>query len=1069
MKTALLMIAGMMLAAPADAAVPRLVLDGRECAMLSKAYELMRSGIQTKPVDGFTEPFFPPGANYGNTWWQLDSSTVLEAWKWCDFGFCRRSIQNFRKVQRPDGRIPLWGPDKLPPARHISRQKENVSSLPTIFKTAHSLATMGGDRTLAREMFEMSARYLGWWRSNRVDRATGLVASVFEETFPPWLGSTGEYAGVDTGVMVALGAEWTAEIADGIGRGDEAAELRAFSRNTFAAMRERMWDARDGLFRPYDLRTGTQGFESAEGFYMFADRGLGAGRREALLKSLTGPRFAWGTMPLASMAVDSPHYTNTIGRAYKANPSWCGNVWSLINRWTVHALLRSGCEKEAVSLALATKRMIDRAGTFDEFYLTTDGSSQGGLNYLWTAADYAILVIEDLLGVSYDGATGKLSVRPRIKSDFRLENLSLPDGSYATVVCEKGVVTQTRAWPRGPCRWRPTAAGQIQASPGEKAVGLFRSRLLSERARGEIFDETVNAFRTHYDDVHPPANGKLNGYWQGEYWGKAMLSHCAYARLTGDADERAFAQRRALELVEGFQRGDGYLATYSDADFVTGYCWNIWGRKYTMWGLVEAYDLTGDASILEAARKMAVHLDGQLGRLGLSLGETGFFSGIPSMSILKPLLLVYMRTGEPAALSLARAVVAENDRSDGRCPNLIANAFSDAPVHAWYPKPNKWAKAYELMSVLEGFVLYSRVTGERRPLDAAVRIFDKLAHDEENGVCAVGFHDHFIGARAYPNAISESCDVIHWMRLCRFMYEETGREDCLDSWERAYLNAFLAGVYRSGVWATHDVRGHGRRHLQGMFEVKMFHHFCCLANDPRGFCDYLESAFTSRADGSLDVNFYTDGEYEAAGVSAVVSGNYPVGDEVTVRLKAPRDVRLRFRVPAGCSGLRIVRGRDTLADSGEGGRGRLVVDVAAGETLLTLSFALPVRIEEWRTDRVPDPELSEYATRNFEMAGYNPEMAGLARKGPGVRVFKGPLLLAKGTRAGATEAATFGDMGVDGTWKATLVPRPAKGGCTWGAWDAVFEKGGQKKTVPVSDYQSASDGDGWHDSFSIWF
>ena len=103
------------------------------------------------------------------------------------------------------------------------------------------------------------------------------------------------------------------------------------------------------------------------------------------------------------------------------------------------------------------------------------------------------------------------------------------------------------------------------------------------------------------------------------------------------------------------------------------------------------------------------------------------------------------------------------------------------------------------------------------------------------------------------------------------------------------------------------------------------------------------------------------------------------------------------------------------------------------------------------------------------MAGYNPEMAGLARKGPGVRVFKGPLLLAKGTRAGATEAATFGDMGVDGTWKATLVPRPAKGGCTWGAWDAVFEKGGQKKTVPVSDYQSASDGDGWHDSFSIWF
>ena len=420
---------------------PRLFVEGRECPMLERAYALMDEAILTVPAYGFTEPFFPPGATYGRNWWQIDSSTALEAWKWHDFAFCRRSIENFRRVQRQDGRIPLWGEDLIPKSPHHSRQRQNVSSLPVLFKTAHSLSMMGGDAEFSGRMYEMCSRYCGWWRSNRVDRATGLVSSVFEETFPPWLGSQGEFAGVDTGVMVALGAEWTAEIADSIGKRAEADELRAFSRKVFSAMREKMWDARAGLFRPYLLASGKQGFESAEGFDMFADRDLDGTCRAALLKSLTGPRFAWGSFPLASMAVDSPYYTNTVGRTYQFNASWCGNVWSLVNRWTVYALLRAGCEREAVELALATVRMIDKAGTFDEFYLTTDGSAQGGLKYLWTAADYTLLVIEDLLGISYDGKTGRLNVRPRIGKDFRLENLALPNGDRVIVACTDGVVS----------------------------------------------------------------------------------------------------------------------------------------------------------------------------------------------------------------------------------------------------------------------------------------------------------------------------------------------------------------------------------------------------------------------------------------------------------------------------------------------------------------------------------------------------------------------------------------------------------------------------------------------------
>ena len=158
--------------------------------------------------------------------------------------------------------------------------------------------------------------------------------------------------------MVALGAEWTAELADRLGEKDAAAARRRQSQSIFAAMRARMWDDAAGTFRPFDLKTGERGFESAEGFYMFADRALSPDVRRKLLASLTGPRFGWARIPLTSMAVDSPCYTNTVGRKYAFNASWSGNVWTLVNRWTVYGLLRSGCALEAVGLARATVGLI---------------------------------------------------------------------------------------------------------------------------------------------------------------------------------------------------------------------------------------------------------------------------------------------------------------------------------------------------------------------------------------------------------------------------------------------------------------------------------------------------------------------------------------------------------------------------------------------------------------------------------------------------------------------------------------------------------------------------------------
>lgn len=590
---------------------------------------------------------------------------------------------------------------------------------------------------------------------------------------------------------------------------------------------------------------------------------------------------------------------------------------------------------------------------------------------------------------------------------------------------------------------------------GAKAEELFESRLLGWRGRTDYFEETLRAFETHYDDRHPKTadfhSDRPDGFWQGEYWGKTMLSYCALARYSGRADVREIVRARAHELVRRFQRPDGYLATYADPDFVVGWNWNVWSRKYTMWALVEASDLLGDPVLLEAAVRMADHLFAQLKRLDVTLAETGCFVGLPSMSILKPMMLLYERTKERRFLDFARSIVADNDREDGRAPNLISNAFGPKPVCAWYPRPNVWAKAYELMSVCEGLVEYAKVTGERRPLEAVERIWDKLAADELNALGGVGFHDHFIGARSIPNVITESCDVIHWMRLCRALDEATHQAKYLDAWEFAFLNAFLAGVYRGGAWGSHDVRGHGRRHLTGMFEVGMTYHFCCIDNAARAFCDWADRQVDVTEEG-IRVNFFTDFTYSRNGTKIEIRGGFPVSDRVTVRVCDPKRRVVDFRRPGWGGRTPIVMKKE----GAEWDEYELAFDLRPSVERIEL-LPSSAREQRWNSDVI------------FEMTGHNPEMRGFARKTAGVRIRRGPLVLAKAAAVGAGDRTCFTDIeGLDSSWSVAIESKAAS--TTWGAWTLTLSDGkGDSRQVPVCDFATAADYDDPRNAFSIWF
>ena len=138
---------------------------------------------------------------------------------------------------------------------------------------------------------------------------------------------------------------------------------------------------------------------------------------------------------------------------------------------------------------------------------------------------------------------------------------------------------------------------------------FFRERVSSDYAKEVIYPETEIQFTNRDDDKFPV------GTWRGEFWGKWIISACRVAKNTNDKDLTAFIRQAALNVIKT-QDADGYIGSYRDPENVKpcdpkcgldvygvlcDHNWNVWCRKYILWGLLECYLLTEDEKILDAA------------------------------------------------------------------------------------------------------------------------------------------------------------------------------------------------------------------------------------------------------------------------------------------------------------------------------------------------------------------------------------------------------------------------------------------------------------------------------------
>ncbi len=394
---------------------------------------------KASPCLGFRHPFMAPGGLYGHCWWERDSSLTLNGYCWLDQAFAEKALENFTYVQKENGRIPLWGNDR------VGNLDEQLSAIPVLFDVARRICRRTTDKDYIRRIYGTLCRYLDWWLSPiKRDARTGLICGIMEETDPADYDEQLTYAPVDLNVQVCVGADVLREMAEYLGEEEDAVRYRALFYELRSIINKWLYDENTGCYYTRQVKDDVlmlhRPYNST--FDTFKRKIVPEERILALLAVLKdNAKYGYDNpYGITTSPYDSAEFCETVGD-YQGPPSWCGNVWTLRNEIISHGLRESGYREEASHIAYQTVMTFN--GKYTEFVNPSTGAGQGVQRYGWSASEYVELIVEGLFGVDYCAWTDTLTVDPRMPKAFdgqtvSLSNLDLGNGEYLHVTVKCG-------------------------------------------------------------------------------------------------------------------------------------------------------------------------------------------------------------------------------------------------------------------------------------------------------------------------------------------------------------------------------------------------------------------------------------------------------------------------------------------------------------------------------------------------------------------------------------------------------------------------------------------------------
>jgi DUF1680 family protein len=385
--------------------------------------------------------------------------------------------------------------------------------------------------------------------------------------------------------------------------------------------------------------------------------------------------------------------------------------------------------------------------------------------------------------------------------------------------------------------------------------------------------------------------GSDTAAWVGEHAGKFLDAACQVLRYESNDELHAIVDRVAGALI-GSQSGDGYLGTYPGTDRWTG--WDVWVHKYCLVGLLSYYKLTADAAALDAGRKIGALLvdtfgDGSAQR---SIVASGDHVGMAAMSVLEPMVDLYRLTAEPRFLAFCHYIVQAYDAPQG--PRIVSALLEHGDV---YRTAN--AKAYEMLSNLNGILDLYRVTGERALLAAVERGWNDVV---DNQLLVTGsasalecFQPRGRLLSLASSNVGETCVTTTWLQLTQRLLQLTGEPRFGHEIERTVYNHLLA---------SQDAQSGDISYYTPLVGHKLHTHemLCCVSSGPRAIS--LIPSLVWGIDGdAFAIHQYTAGEarFEIAGCRAhiVSDTQFPLEGaiELTLKLDRPATFALRLRIP----------------------------------------------------------------------------------------------------------------------------------------------------------------------------
>lgn len=448
---------------------------------------------------------------------------------------------------------------------------------------------------------------------------------------------------------------------------------------------------------------------------------------------------------------------------------------------------------------------------------------------------------------------------------------------------------------------------------------------------GEAIDRCLEGRIRHQDPeplIQPFRDRRDTTEWRSEFWGKWFTSAVLGYGYAPDAELKALLDRAASGLL-ATQSADGYLGSYPDGG--RRQRWDIWGRKYTLLGLLAWHEQTGDPAVLEAACRHADLLINEVGPGGASPFENDMWHGLASSSVLEPMVLLYRRTGRPAYLAFCEWLVDQWATPAG--PDLVRKALAGTPVFAMFEGPKDVvhgygdagrSKAYEMMSCYEGLVELYRTTGTAAYGQAARAAYDNIKQSEITVIGSGSDWERWCdGARRQTEPWHkgmETCVTVTWIKFAAQLLRLTGEPSHADDLELSAYNALLGAQGADGRWWCHHTPLAGLKE-RAPTQCGMSQN-CCVANGPRGLLLLPQLAVMRRGDG-LAVNLYgpltVRAELPAGRVSLTMTGDYPRSGEIRIQVAPERatEFGLAIRIPGWSRNTRLrINGRPQVAEPG---------------------------------------------------------------------------------------------------------------------------------------------------------